>query len=294
MSQAAVTASSAAPETMECMEVRGGNGEVDRAFRMPGLEVWIYSKPHGGAEAGGDVYYLSSCASGRITRFLLADVSGHGAAASGLAGALRDLMRRHVNHVSQSRFVEQMNREYARLPGEGSFATALVATYFQPTRRLTVSNAGHPYPLLYQAAQQRWSLIVEPDQAGPDVANMPLGVYDRTRYVQSRRVLRPGDLVLFYSDAVSESMDGAGRLRGVEGVLRTVSELSPADPEAFLRTLRSKVAPPERDRRYDDDLTLLLCRATSTRTTLRNNLLALLRLLRPVTDRTTLRPMVPA
>lgn len=294
MSHLACSAQNRAPEALECMEVRGGNGEIDRAFRMPGLEVWIYSRPHGGADAGGDVYYLSSCASGRITRFLLADVSGHGAEASGLAGTLRDLMRRHVNHVSQSRFVEQMNREYSRLLGDGSFATALVATYFQPTRRLTVSNAGHPYPLLYDAARQRWSLMVEPEQAAPGLTNIPLGLHARARYVQSRRVLRPGDMVLSYSDAVSDSLDAAGQPRGVEGARRTVSQLSVADPGALLRTLGATIAPPGAAGRHDDDLTLLLCRATTTRTTLRDNLLALVRLLRPVTDRTTLRPMAPA
>jgi serine phosphatase RsbU (regulator of sigma subunit) len=280
-------------ERMECMEVWGGNCGVDRAFRMPGLEVWIYSKPHGDSDAGGDVYYLSSCASGRITRMLLADVSGHGAEVSGLATALRDLMRRHVNHVNQSRFVERMNREFARLPSEGSFATALVATFFQPTRRLTVSNAGHPYPLLYDATQQSWSMIVEPEHSESELANMPFGLHDRTRYVQSQRVLSPGDMVLFYSDAVNESVDTAGNLLGVEGVLKTMSELGDTPPEELLHALRSKIAREGSDSRHDDDLTMLLCRATATGTTLRNNLLAPLRLLRPVTDNTVLRQTAP-
>lgn len=55
-------------QRMQCMEVWGGNRQVERYLETPGLEAWIYSQPHEQASGGGDVYYVSSCASGRITR----------------------------------------------------------------------------------------------------------------------------------------------------------------------------------------------------------------------------------
>ena len=79
------------PESMKCMEVWGGHQAVDQSLQMPGLKVWVYSRPYGKAIGGGDVYYLSFCASGRITRMLLADVSGHGETVSQVAVGLRDL-----------------------------------------------------------------------------------------------------------------------------------------------------------------------------------------------------------
>lgn len=96
-------------QQMQCMEVWGGNRSVDSDFRMPGLRIWLHSKAHGGSSHGGDVYYLSSCASGRITRILLADVSGHGNAVSATAARLRDLMRKNINRINQSQFVARMN-----------------------------------------------------------------------------------------------------------------------------------------------------------------------------------------
>ena len=81
-------------ERMHCMEVWGGNQATHQHFETAGLNVWIYSRPFRGATAGGDVYYLSACASGRITRMLLADVSGHGELVSNMAVSLRDLIRR--------------------------------------------------------------------------------------------------------------------------------------------------------------------------------------------------------
>ena len=166
MTHGAVESPEATPERMQCMEVWGGNSGVNRAFEMPGLETWVFSKPHLESVAGGDVYYLSSCASGRITRMLLADVSGHGPAVADLATGLRNLMRKNVNLVKQSRFVTGMNRQFLRLSEQGAFATAVVATFFQPTRRLTVCNAGHPPPLLFDASENRWSPIDDPEARG--------------------------------------------------------------------------------------------------------------------------------
>ena len=62
---------------MSCMEVWGGNIATDTSIDRPGLSCRVYSQSFGDGDAGGDVYYLSSCASGRLTRFLLADVCGH-------------------------------------------------------------------------------------------------------------------------------------------------------------------------------------------------------------------------
>ena len=51
---------------MQCMEVWGGSQLTSSGVELGGLDVWVYSKPFGAAQRGGDVYYVSSCASGRI------------------------------------------------------------------------------------------------------------------------------------------------------------------------------------------------------------------------------------
>ena len=83
-------------QQMSCMEVWGGSQLAERTVEFGGLDAWVYSKPYGQATRGGDVYYASSCATGRITRVLLADVSGHGKAVAATAADLRLLMRRFV------------------------------------------------------------------------------------------------------------------------------------------------------------------------------------------------------
>jgi phosphoserine phosphatase RsbU/P len=119
---------------------------VERAVSTPGLDVWVYSRPHEGAEGGGDVHYVSLCGGGMITRFILADVSGHGASVAELATSLRALMRNNINRKDQARLVQALNREFSGLAKLSRFATAVVATYLTKGDTLTVYNAGHPRP----------------------------------------------------------------------------------------------------------------------------------------------------
>lgn len=278
-----------AGERMQCMEVWGGNCEVFKSFEMPGLEAVIFSRPHGAAKAGGDVYYLSSCASGRISRLLLADVSGHGAEVAELGRGLRDLMRKNVNVIRQTRFVEGMNRQFVHLAEQGAFATALVATYFQPARRLSLCNAGHPHPLFFDASADRWSVIGEAEPTGPGLANLPLGVHDQTVYEQSEMILDAGDMILFYSDALTESLTPAGDLLQTDGLLKMVDARRSSEPSEILPQLLATVQANHPQNADQDDLTIMLCRATDTATTIRDNLLAPLRLFRAVRDNTTWR-----
>jgi sigma-B regulation protein RsbU (phosphoserine phosphatase) len=138
--------SSPTAQRMSCMEVWGGSETADAAVNLPGLDAWVYSRPYEQADAGGDVYYVSSCATGRINRLLVADVSGHGDKVRAIAIQLRDLMRRYVNFLDQSKFVLNMNGRFVESSAAGCFATAVVTTFFAPTRTLSVCNAGHPPP----------------------------------------------------------------------------------------------------------------------------------------------------
>src|SRR5580704_856617 len=159
MSKSSSTDMSEQPRHMQCMEVWGGSQLTAQAVEFGGLDTWVYSKPYGKAHAGGDVYYASSCATGRISRLLLADVAGHGNAVAATAADLRVLMRRFVNRLDQTEFVRLLNQQFSALPRTGAFATAIVTTFFEPSRRLTVCNAGHPRPMLFRAAQRQWEVL---------------------------------------------------------------------------------------------------------------------------------------
>jgi sigma-B regulation protein RsbU (phosphoserine phosphatase) len=251
---------------MQCMEVWGGSQLTSRSVEFGGLDAWVYSKPYGQAHAGGDIYYASSCATGRISRLLLADVAGHGQTVAATAADLRTLMRRFVNRLDQTEFVRLLNQQFAALPRTGAFATAIVTTFFEPTSRLTICNAGHPRPLLYRAARRQWDVLGSQDPGSRSApSNIPLGLFDGAEYEQFDLQLEPNDCLLSFTDALIESRDADGEMLGEDGLLRIVRVLGDVDPPELIKTLLGEI-----ERRYpenlsDDDVTVLVVRANGRR-----------------------------
>ncbi len=246
---------------MQCLEVWGGNHAVDTAVSLPGLNAFVYSAPYRNATGGGDVHYLSSCATGRIARLLLADVSGHGFEVSDVAVTLRDLMRRHMNYVDQSSFVSTLNTEFGALAKAGCFATSVVLSVWLPTKEVVICSAGHPRAAWFDAKAKAWSLI-DPGalarEEADEPANLPLGILEPGRYDQARVQMGAGDLLLLYTDAVTEAKGGDGRLLGEAGLLELLGGLDPTQPEALVRGILEGVGRFREGAEADDDTTLIL------------------------------------
>jgi sigma-B regulation protein RsbU (phosphoserine phosphatase) len=239
---------------MRCMEIRGGSRAVEEFLGTPGLDAWVYSRPFEGDEHGGDVYYVSLCGGGTITRIVVADVSGHGEKVADFSETLRDLMRKNINAKSQTRLVKALNREFGQSAQLLRFATAIVATYLAHQRRLTICNAGHPRPLWYRAAQASWEWL---DRDPETLGNLPLGIDDDSPYRQFAVDLGPGDVVLFYTDALTEAADDSGRLLGEDGLIALARALDPSAPDRIGPALLAEVDRHRGGRPADDDVTLL-------------------------------------
>ena len=248
------------------MEVWGGSQLTSQCVQFGGLDAWVYSKPFGKAHAGGDIYYASSCATGRISRLLLADVAGHGKTVAATAADLRTLMRRFVNRLDQTEFVRLLNQQFAALPKTGAFATAIVTTFFEPSRRLTVCNAGHPRPMLFRAAQGQWDFLGDQGtgaRAAP--SNIPLGLFDGAEYEQFDIELEPGDCLLSYTDALIESRDSDGEMLGEDGLLRITRVLGDVEPRKMIETLLAEIETRYPENLSEDDVTVLVVRANGRR-----------------------------
>ena len=196
---------------MRCMEIRGGSRAVEESFETPGLDAWVYSRPFEGADSGGDLHYISVCGGGVITRLIIADVSGHGAQVAEFSAVLRALMRKNINTKSQTGLVKALNQQFGEMAQTRHFATAVVATYLATRQSLTVCNAGHPPPLWFRAETGKWALL---DETIVDTGNLPLGLDEESPYHQFTVPLGRGDIVVFYTDALTEATDSAGRMIG--------------------------------------------------------------------------------
>ena len=273
-------------ENINCMEVWGGRGATSSRLTRPGLDVWVWSQPQAETEfGGGDLHLLSSCASGRITRMLLADICGFDSLYSEIASELRDLTKRNLNSIKQTRAVLRLSSRLAEVSQRGGFASTIISTYFSPTRSFTLCNAGHPPPFLFRARAGDWSILKQmaTDSGSGDST---LGVVDPNEYQQFKMKLEVGDLVLSYSNALTECRAAKGGTIGLDGLLSRVRQLDPSRPSDLAAQLVTQLQREHVDNLAMSDSTVLLCRASDTGVRWQDNVLAPFRLLRAVTDRT--------
>jgi sigma-B regulation protein RsbU (phosphoserine phosphatase) len=219
---------------LECAETWSGSERTAGLIEMPGLMAWVHSVPSGSGEGGGDVHYLSVCPSCVVSRIALADVSGHGPAVVTLGEKLRELMVHYLRALEQVGLMRDLNRAVQEELDGVHYATMVAAGWHGPQGLLVVTNAGHPPPCWYSAERCEWSWI-EAQRAGERgrPAGTPLGLLPDIRY--DRTVLRPqvGDLVLLYTDGVSEATNEAGEELGREGLMSIARELDAGPAEAF-------------------------------------------------------------
>lgn len=270
------------------MEIWGGNRAIDQGVSLAGMDCWVYSLPYAGgrgatapatdmaAREGGDIHYVTSCATGRITRFVVADVSGHGAPVAEMARTLRGLMRKHSNHFDQRTFVASVNKRFGELSSRETqsnaaavFATGVFGTYYAPTDELMLSNAGHPRPIRFDARLGRWSLVESERPAATGApANLPLGVIDDTTYDSQTIRLGDNDLVLIYTDSLMEARDAEGRILGEQGLVRLLNQLPPGPTSECVPKLLERVrdyAGGDATAEFDDDVTVMLLKRNAAK-----------------------------
>lgn len=192
-------------------------------------------------------------------------------------------MRRFVNRLDQTEFVRLLNQQFAAHSREGTFATAIVATFFATSRRLRVCNAGHPRPLLYRAGQGRWDFLDREESPGDRSAprNTPLGIVALADYDEFDLEMDAGDCLLGYTDALIESRDADGETLGEAGLLRITRLLGSAHPRELIDALLKEIAERFPENLSEDDVTLLVVRANGAGVSypLRDKLWAFVRLI---------------
>ena len=252
------------PHRLECAETWAGNEGTSSVADLPGLTVWVHSTPFGRSEAGGDVHYVSVCPSCIVSRIALADVSGHGRAVASLSAKLRELMQKHLTALEQTSLMRDLN-EAVMVELDGIHYATMVAVGFHGRRGLLVmTNAGHPPALWYRANRNAWAWIEQRHAAAADVRGTPLGLLPNASY--ERIIVKPeaGDLVVLYSDGVSEATNSAGKELGRDDLMTVVRALDPDSAETFGLQLAEAVTNFRGGSALQDDETIIVLERVST------------------------------
>jgi serine phosphatase RsbU (regulator of sigma subunit) len=206
----------------------------DAPFDLPGLRTVVRYLPASRASrVGGDWYITAEMPEGHVL-LAIGDVGGHGLeAAAGMArlrGALAGLA---ITGAAPDRLVGWLNDLVWHVSPEHT--ASVIAGYFDPAERLlTWAQAGHPPPVLVRGA---WALPLDPP------AGILLGAGRSTYEVKTLR-LRPGDLLLMYSDGLVERRDRSLD----EGVARLVAAVRGTDdPERMIAVALDALGPTHTD-----------------------------------------------
>jgi sigma-B regulation protein RsbU (phosphoserine phosphatase) len=193
------------------------------AREVPGLDLAAAYVP--ARDLGGDFYDFFPYGEGRLG-FALGDVSGKGTAAAlygTLAiGTVRELVAEHAGEPASMLALLNQRLLSARL--ESRFIAMLFAVFDASSRKLTLANAGGPYPLLVRDGQVQ---IIR-------LEGVPLGLIPDTQYDETTIELQPGDVVLFASDGILESENAALEEFGQQRLSALLAGLSQEDSASLI------------------------------------------------------------
>ena len=235
--------------------------QIQRRFlpqRVPvvaGLEVAGLSLPS--REVGGDLYYYLEMPEGRLA-VALGDVSGKSVPAALLMSNVMSTLRAEARHeVEVDRSLEHINQLLVEQTEPGRFVTLFYGIFDPSAGRLRYSSAGHsPVLRIGAAGQEEW--LRE--------GGLPLGVSADARYPAAETPLAPGDLVVVYSDGVTEAersgRDGLVELFGEKRLVDTVRGLRTRPAEAVVQGILSAVQRFSVGRPQADDITLVVAKRT--------------------------------
>lgn len=180
---------------------------------FPGYDIAGKSAP--AKVVGGDYYDFTEMGEHRIG-LCLGDVSGKGMPAALLMANLQATLRGQTQqNLSPSVSLRRSNTLLLKSTDTDRFATLFFGILDVENHRLLYSNAGHNYPFLIRP--DRGSRCLE---AGGTV----LGCFEDVAYIEDVVSLEPGDILVVYSDGITEAVDKRDEGFGEERLLKTIIE----------------------------------------------------------------------
>lgn len=201
------------------------------------------------AEVGGDFYDVFDLPDDKIA-ILLGDVSGKGLKAAEYTAMVKYMVRGYAHINSAPEYVlSNLNNAAYHYVQEDLFVTVFYAVLDVSSNTLTYANAGHEQPLYYNA---------ENSSATPlDVTGRAIGIFPGGSYSSRIVDLRPGDIMMLYTDGISEAGIPNGPL-GIEGIAKVLAENSAKGEEEIIKAIFSAARDAAGGRLHDDAAVLVL------------------------------------
>src|SRR5687767_226359 len=205
-------------------------------------------------EIGGDYYDFIEREDGRLV-IALGDVSGKGTAAALLMSSLHAAIHaQSASHDSLVATISAVNRYLADNIPANRFVTLFYAELDPDSGSMAFLNAGHNPPLIVHAAG-----TVEQLASG----GLPLGIKPDAEYREGRTQLQPGDVLVIYSDGVTEAVSPSGEEFGPTRLYEVVSRNVDASAAGIRDRIESSLTKFAQGTSAADDITLVIVKRQS-------------------------------
>jgi sigma-B regulation protein RsbU (phosphoserine phosphatase) len=206
-------------------------------------------------------YYDYQLVDGKLA-IAIGDVAGKGISAALLMATIQAAMRMELRacidvtasmnglRFSTARMVSELNQQLYATTSPEKYATFFFAIYDPATSLLTYTNAGHLQPVLFRDGA-----------ATPlDVNGTVVGAFPFSQYEESKLELHSGDLLLCYTDGITEPENEYGEMFGEERLIELVAKNAERDEAQIIESVMERVREWTGVPELSDDMTVLLAR----------------------------------
>ena len=206
-------------------------------------------------------YYDYQLVDGKLA-VAIGDVAGKGISAALLMATIQAAMRMELRassdgaasmnglRFSTARMVSELNQQLYATTSPEKYATFFFAIYDQGTGVITYTNAGHLQPVLIRGGAP----------IRLDVNGTVVGAFPFSKYEESKLALQSGDLLVCYTDGISEPENEYGEMFGEERLIELVAKNADRDDAAIIDSVMEAVRQWTGVPELSDDMTLLLAR----------------------------------
>ncbi|MBZ5535195.1 MAG: SpoIIE family protein phosphatase [Acidobacteriia bacterium] len=220
---------------------------------IPGLDYAGKCRP--ALEVGGD-YYDFLPLSDRNLGIAIGDVSGKGIPAALLMASLQASLRGQTmaGSMSLSTIISNVNRLVFDASPTNRYATFFFAQYDPTTRTLTYVNAGHNAPMLFRTTRS------EGDVIRLEIGGSVIGLIQNMEYRQGVVPLSPGDLLVAFTDGISEAMNPREEEWGEERLIDAIHQCAQLRATEIIDQLIQEADRFSAGADQHDDMTLVVLR----------------------------------
>jgi sigma-B regulation protein RsbU (phosphoserine phosphatase) len=220
---------------------------------IAGLDYAGHCRPALGV--GGDYYDFLALSRGHLG-IAIADVSGKGIAAALMMASLQASLRGEATRAPENlaSVVANVNRLVYEVSSDNRYATFFYGQYHPITGQFDYVNAGHNPPMLFHRAHGKWTVT------HLDVGGVVVGLLESYLYQQGRVLLVPGDILVAYTDGISEATNSADEEWGEDRVMEVIQQCDGLPAQEILQRVFAAADAFVAGAEQHDDMTLVILR----------------------------------